>query len=124
VSSHRARLPRWRQIDYDPWEDFPGPIESLIFAPLIILVLVLLAVPIYIVELPVALVRSAFSRTRYVQAECGWPAEIRITWRTDREHVAAVEEAVARGLERGYEQLNIPHAERIEMTPPPGLEDT
>jgi hypothetical protein len=112
ISTHRLRLPPWRQPGHDTWED---PFDGLL--------LTLAALPIFVAELPVALVRAAFTRTRYVDAWCRWPAEIRITWRTTRQQVAAVADHVERELVRGYANLDPPHAERITMTKPPGLEN-
>jgi hypothetical protein len=83
---------------------------------------VLVIVPL-LLFLPVALVRSGFASTRWVEAVCRSPSEIRITWRTSRAYAASVVAQVACQLELGYGNLDPQPAERVGMTRPPGFED-
>jgi hypothetical protein len=68
-------------------------------------------------------VRSLFSSTRWVEAECRDPAEIKMLWRTHRAAAGQVADEITRRLGRGYENLTPPQAEFISMTEPPGLAD-
>jgi hypothetical protein len=74
-------------------------------------------------ELPLAFARAAVSKTRWVEAACFWPAEIRIVWRTCRKHAKATRAEVAEQLRLGYEHLEPTNAELLEMTRPPGTDD-
>jgi hypothetical protein len=74
---------------------------SAILGLLVSLVLVL-------VELPVNTYRALFSEERTVEAWSPAPQAMRLTWRTDAAHVAAVADQVARQLELGYNRVQ-PH---------------
>jgi hypothetical protein len=91
-----------------------------VLAPFFWLVLPLARV---LAELPVAVGRSFFSRTRWVEAICLGPAEIRIVWRTSRERSEEVADHVARRLAKGYSDLVPAGVVRESMTTLPGLED-
>ena len=74
-------------------------------------------------ELPVAVARSFVSRTRWVEAICPGPVEIRIVWRTSRERAEEVADHVARRLAKGYSDLVPAGVVRESMTTPPGFAD-
>ena len=92
----------------------------LLFAPFMWFIVPLIQV---IAELPLAVSRSFFSSTRWVEATCQGPSEIVIVWETEREHADEVADHVARTLPLGYERLTPAHAELVSMTEPPGLDD-
>jgi hypothetical protein len=94
--------------------------EYLVLAPLFWLILPLLRV---IALLPIAAVRSVFSSTRWIEAVCRNPGEIKIVWRTHKSSATRVADDIADRLSRGYENLTPAEAEFVSMTEPPGLED-
>lgn len=121
VRSGRLRLPPWRQPDHDPLEDAEHPLDvAIAFLAAVFLGLV---VPLltFVAELPVAVARSLVSRTRWVEAVCPWPAYIRVTWKATAKNARAARDHVVEHLARGYENVDPPNAERIEMTKPPGI---
>jgi hypothetical protein len=124
VLSYRLRLPRWRQADYEPWDDVRGIISGIIVFLLVVpFVLVVLPLLVFLLELPLAVAWSLFTSERWVEAVCRWPSEIRITWRTTSADAENVVDEVARQLELGYGEVNPEHADLLEMTRPPGFED-
>ena len=76
-----------------------------------------------LVELPVAMIRSIGSGSRWIEARTLWPAENVILWRVDRDGAAAAAHHIATHLGSGYENLTPSGAEIVAMTPPPGLKD-
>jgi hypothetical protein len=124
VSVQRMRLPDWHHSNYDPWEDahdfLSGAFAFLVLAPLFWLILPLVR---GVVLLPIAFVRSLFSGTRWIEAVCRDPGEIRIVWRTSRDEADEVAEEITRRLATGYEEITPPKAEFLSMTEPPGARD-
>jgi hypothetical protein len=116
VRVRRVRLPSWRHSSYEP----ELSVAEFVVAPIFWFVVPLLSA---IVELPIALVRPLFSRVRWVEAECRWPSEIRIVWRTSRAQAEATADHVAARLPHGYGGLTPVGAELVSMTRPPGLDD-
>jgi hypothetical protein len=76
-----------------------------------------------LVELPVAVVRSLFSRRRWIDARSDDASPITILWSADREVAAGVADELAARLGRGYEDLTPEGAELVEMSEPPGARD-
>ena len=76
-----------------------------------------------LVDYPLAAVRSIWSRTRYVEARCYWPAEIVVTWRTSRRLAARHARDIAEHLNRGYADVAPAGVEMVHMTRPPGFGD-
>jgi hypothetical protein len=117
------RLPSWHHSTYEPDEDAYFVVmafEYLVLAPLLWFVFPLIRA---LVLLPIAVVRSVFSSTRWIEAVCRDPGEIKILWRTHRESAAQVADEITRRLGQGYENLTPPEAEFVSMTEPPGIED-
>ena len=81
----RLRLPSWHHSQYEPEDDardlLSGAFAYLVLAPLLWFVLPLLRA---IVLFSVALARSLFSSTRWIEAVCTDPAEIKMVWQTSR----------------------------------------
>ena len=117
-----VRLPGWRDGSrLDAWDDDAlglaiGVVDALVLG-------LLLPALLYVLELPVAIVRSSFGRSGWVDAACRWPAEIRITWRAPRRRRRQVADAIADRLARGYARLTPDGAELVAMTKPPGADD-
>ena len=117
-----VRLPAWRDGSrLDGWEDdtlglVVGVLDALVLG-------LLLPALLYVLEVPVAVVRSLFGKSGWVEAACRWPAEIRITWRTARSGRRQVADEVAKRLADGYDDLTPPDAELVEMSKPPGADD-
>jgi hypothetical protein len=117
VGVYRVKRPRFRQSDfdpatapgasyaYDPVEDFAlfNILEAL-FRWFILPIVWLL--PQYVWNA----LRSIGADTRWVEAYAYWPREMRMIWRTDRDHAAGV---------RDYVIENIPRSEK--PWPPYGL---
>lgn len=124
VTVSRIRLPSWHQSTFEP-DDSTGNLFVLAFEYLVLTPLFWLVFPLIraVVLLPIAVARSLFSSTRWVEAVCRDPAEIKIVWRTQQTTAAQVAQAIASRLSRGYENLTPPEAEFVSMTEPPGLED-
>jgi hypothetical protein len=123
VSVSRIRLPSWHHSTYEPDEDayfVVMAVEYLVLAPLLWFVFPLIRA---VVLLPIAVVRSVFSSTRWIEAVCRDPGEIKILWRSHRASATQVADEITRRLTHGYENLTPPEAEFVSMTEPPGLED-
>jgi hypothetical protein len=73
-----------------------------------------------LVELPLAVLRSFFSSTRWIEAVYRWTSEIVITWRTTRDEADALADEIARRLKEGYAGVTPSGAELMTMTRPPG----
>jgi hypothetical protein len=122
VRPYLIRLPAWRDGSrLDGWEDDTlglavGVLDALVLG-------LLLPALLYVLELPVAVVRSLGGSTGWVEAACRSPAEIRITWRTARRRRRQVADEIAERLARGYERLTPDDAELVAMTKPPGADD-
>lgn len=124
MSVSQFRFPSWHHCTYEP-NDSTGnlvvlAVEYLMLAPLFWFIFPLIRA---IVSLPLALVRSVLSSTRWIEAVCQEPAEIRIVWRTQRHVATEAAQEIARRLSRGYENLTPPDAELVSMTEPPGVSD-
>jgi hypothetical protein len=122
VRPYLVRLPAWRDGSrLDGWEDdalgiVVGVLDALVLG-------LLLPALLYMLELPVAVVRSLVGKSGWVEAACRWPAEIRITWRTARGRRRQVAEDVAKRLAGGYDDLTPSDAELVAMSKPPGADD-
>jgi hypothetical protein len=123
ITIHRVRLPRWRHSEYDPWDDATDFVSG-VFAFVVLVPFFWFILPLAqaLAELPVAVARSFFSSTRWVEATSRTTSEITIVWRTRRDRVHEVADYIARTLPHGYEDLTPQGAELISMTRPPGLE--
>jgi hypothetical protein len=122
VAVQRLRLPSWRHSDYEPDSDdaFFGLVETIVVAPVLWFVVPLFRL---LAELPVAVGRSFFSSTRWVQARCQTPGEICIVWRTSRRRAEGLANELVERLGKGYENLVFDGAKLVSMTEPPGLRD-
>jgi hypothetical protein len=122
VDVQRLRLPSWRHSDYEPGSDdaFFGLVETIVVAPVLWFVVPLFRL---LAELPVAVGRSFFSSTRWVEARCGTPGEICIVWRTSRRRAEGLANELVERLGKGYENLTFDGAKLVSMTEPPGLRD-
>ena len=122
VRVRRLRPPPWRQQDWGSDGDRDVPSGVISFGAAIVggLIVPLL---IALVEFPVALVRSAVSKDRWIEARCDWPAEIRIVWQTSRDHAGEARADVVAQLAAGYDHLAPRHATLVEMSQPPGMDD-
>jgi hypothetical protein len=118
----RVRLPSWRHSDYEPDSEdvFFGLVETIVFAPVLWFVVPLFRL---LAELPVAVGRSFFSSTLWVEARCQTPGDICIVWRTSRPRAEALADELVARLEKGYKNLEFEGAKRISMTEPPGFRD-
>jgi hypothetical protein len=119
ISIHSVRLPSWRQSDYEPSESddyLTGFLEAIVLAPLFWFVLPLLRL---LAELPVAVARSFFSSTRWVEARCRAPGQVSIVWRTSRRHASLVADQLAERLQKGYDDLVFQGAKLVSMSEPP-----
>lgn len=119
----RVRL-RWHESRFDPWEYtndlLSGLVAFLVLAPLFWLVLPLIRV---IVFVPFEFVASAFSSTRWIEAESHWPSELKMVWKTSRARAAAAADQIATALSQGYGGLDPEGAELESITKPPGIDD-
>ena len=122
VRVRRLRPPPWREQAWgDDWDgDALGAVMS--FGAALVGGLIVPLV-IGLVELPVELLRALGSRDRWLEARCEWPAQVRITWRTSREHARVAQADVLQQLGAGYGHLAPRHATFIEMSRPPGTDD-
>ncbi len=124
ITVHRVQLPRWPDsgFDLDDWTyTFPETIFAyLVLAPVFWFIIPLLRV---LAALPLALARSVFSSTRWVEAECRWPSEIRIRWETTRDRAHEIAREIAGRLPSGYSDLTPAGATLVSMTRPPGIDD-
>jgi hypothetical protein len=94
--------------------------EYLVLAPLFWFILPLFRA---IVLLPIAAVRAVFSSTRWIEAVCRDPGEIKIVWKTHKRAASRVADEITQRLAHGYENLTPPGAEFVSMTEPPGVDD-
>jgi hypothetical protein len=90
---------------------------------LVVLLSLVVSLLIAVVELPISIARGLFSSERRVEAICLWPNEIRMEWKTTREHAHEVAEAITRQLERGYEELEPANSTFLGFTDPPAGPD-
>lgn len=95
-----------------------GLVETIVVAPVIWFVVPLFRL---LAELPVAVLRSFFTSTRWVEARS--PGEICIVWRTSRRRAEALAEELVERLRQGYENLAFEDAKLVSMTEPPGFRD-
>jgi hypothetical protein len=122
VRPYLVRLPAWRDGSrLDAWEDdtlglVVGVLDALVLG-------LLLPALLYVLELPVAVVRSLVGKSGWVDAASRWPAETRMTWRTTRGRRRRVADEVAKRLADGYDDLTPPDAELVAMSKPPGADD-
>jgi hypothetical protein len=120
IRSHRFRMPPWREQDVDEWDgSLAGGVVYAVETAFGSVIVPLVA---GLVELPLTVARAPFTRTRWIEAVCREPAEIRIVWKSSRAQVAQAKAEIAGQLEQGY-KLDPAGAEFVEMTPPPGVED-
>lgn len=122
VRAYRVRLPPLRDFGGDDPDPILGA-ETLVLGAAWAVVELIAALVVGLLELPVAIARGLFGTSRWVEAACFWPSEIRITWRTVRGRERAVAAEVARNLRAGYEDVTPNGAELVAMTPPAGLPD-
>ena len=122
VTIQRARLPSWRHSGYEPESDdlLFGLVETLVVAPVLWFVVPLLRL---LAELPLAIGRSFFSSTRWVEAQCQTPGEVRTVWRTSRRRAEKLADELVERLGKGYDDLAFARGTRISMTTPPGFGD-
>jgi hypothetical protein len=113
----RVRLPHRPQSRYEPgWT-----LLDLVLVPLF---WVLLPAARMLLAFPIAFVRALGSERRWVEAECRWPTDLVIRWKTSSDRAAQVAEEVAALLARGYSGgLTVEGAQVEFMTEPPGLRD-
>jgi hypothetical protein len=124
ISVHRFRLPAWYQSQFDPWDD-DAQLSMVVIGYVFVAPIMWFLLPLarMLVELPVAMLGSVGSDSRWIEARTTWPAENTILWRVDRECAAAAADHIATHLRAGYENLTPASAEIVAMTPPPGLKD-
>jgi hypothetical protein len=122
VTVQRVRLPSWRHSDYEPESDdlLFGLVETLVVAPVLWFVVPVLRM---LAELPLATGRSFLTSTRWVEARCQTPGQVRIVWRTSRRRAEALAVKLVEQLGRGYENMTFEGATLISMTVPPGFGD-
>jgi hypothetical protein len=119
----RVRLPKWRPSDFDPRGEACGEWHGvLLLLPLAVLYWIVIPLLAVLVALPFALVRSLFSRTRWIEAETRWPAPILVRWRTTAALADTAVVEIANALSRGYD-VKVKDAELESMTEPPGFPD-
>ncbi len=75
-----------------------------------------------LVALPLTLVRSLFSKRRWIEAETRWPAPILVRWRTTAAQAETAVSEIADALSRGYD-VKVKDAELESMTEPLGFRD-
>jgi hypothetical protein len=122
VGIQRVRLPTWRHSDYEPDSDefLIGLFDAVVVAPVLWFVVPLFRL---LAEMPVAVGRSFFSTTRWVEAKCQPPGEICIVWRTSRQRAEKVADELVLRLRGGYGNLTFEGAKLVSMTEPPGFRD-
>jgi hypothetical protein len=115
----RVRLPRWRTQDafFDESVGEGSDILSIAFAvALFPFSHLLIPLTLYVVELPIALVRAVGTRDRWVEAMSVYPTEQWALWRTPRDDAPTVVAMVAAQLAAG-EPVRPTRAEFIERAP-------
>jgi hypothetical protein len=115
----RVRLPRWRTQDafFDESVGEGLDIFSLAFAVVLFpFTHLLIPLALYIVELPIALIRAVGTRDRWVEAMSYYPTEQWALWRTPRDDAPTVVAMVASQLAAG-EAVRPARAEFIERVP-------
>jgi hypothetical protein len=124
VTIHRVELPVWPESRFDPdelaWSTSEVILATVVLGPIFWFVIPLLRV---LAALPLALARGLVTTTRWVEAECRWPSEIRIRWQTSRERATEVAAEITRRLGAGYSDLTPGGASLVSMTEPPGFGD-
>ena len=121
VSVRRVGWPTWRDSQYDPSLDEPlFTVVAYLAAPIFWFVIPLVLV---VLETPVALMRAIGSRRRWIDATCGWPADVTITWESTADSAHEAARYVRGQLGLGYENLTPPGATFVRMTKPPGVDD-
>jgi hypothetical protein len=119
----RVRFPQWRPSDFDPWEEACGERHGvLLLLPLALVYWLVNPLLALLVALPFALVRSLFSRRRWIEAEARFPAPILVRWRTTSARAEKAVGEIADALSRGYD-VKVKDAELESMTEPPGFRD-
>ena len=119
----RVRFPKWRPSDFDPWEEACGFSQGVLLPlPLAVVYWIVIPLVALLVALPFTLVRSLFSKRRWIEAETRWPAPILVRWRTTAAHVETAVAEIADALSRGYD-VKVRDAELESMTEPPGFRD-
>jgi len=119
----RVRFPKWRPSDFDPWEEAGGYVQGvLLFLPLAVVYWVVIPLIALLVALPFTLVRSLFSKRRWIEAETRGPAPLLVCWRTTAARAETAVAEIADALSRGYD-VKVKDAELESMTEPPGFRD-
>lgn len=119
----RVRFPKWRPSDFDPWEEACGEWHGVVLLlPLAVVYWVLIPLLALLVVLPFTIVRSLFSKSRWIEAETRWPAPILVRWRTTAAGAETAVAEIADALSRGY-YVKVKDAELESMTEPPGFRD-
>jgi hypothetical protein len=113
--------PKWRPSDFDPWEEACGERHGvLLLLPLALVYWLVIPLLALLVALPFTLVRSLFSRRRWIEAEARWPAPILVRWRTTSARAEKAVGEIAEALARGYD-VKVKDAELESMTEPSGF---
>jgi hypothetical protein len=112
----RVRLPGWRPGSFDPWEESLGtPRMTILLLPFAILSWFVFPLLALLVALPFALVRSLFSRRRWIEAETSRPTPELVRWRTSAARAEAAANEIASALSTGYD-AKVADAELESMT--------
>ena len=90
--------------------------------PFVVIYWIVIPLLALVVALPFAVVRSFFSRTRWIEAETRWPAPILVRWHTTAARAETAVAEIADALSRGYD-VKVKDAELESMTEPPGFRD-
>ena len=119
----RVRFPKWRPSDFDPWEEACGEWHGvLLLLPLALVYWLVIPLLALLVALPFTLVRSLFSRRRWIEAETGGPTPILVRWRTTAARAEKAVGEIADALSRGYD-VKVKNAELESMTESSGFRD-
>jgi len=104
-----------------PWEEACGERHGvLLLLPLALVYWLVIPLLALLVALPFTLVRSLFSRRRWIEAEARWPAPILVRWRTTSALAEKAVGEIAQALARGYD-VKVKDAELESMTEPSGF---
>jgi hypothetical protein len=125
ISVIRFKLPGWPQSNYEPADQGGSDPFDFILYYLILGPIFWIVIPLFRASLmtPVALVRGLFSSVRWIEVEVGFPAVIKMVWRTSKERADEAAEHIASKLAVGYEQIAPEWLEFVSMTEPLGLRD-